>query len=123
MKSRSSLSRAAAGRRREWTDRSLPRHLRLSFRLGQAHRERRPQPPIAYSQLQAPHGLLLGLALGGAPGDVLPRPGIASKAVERYHVQRAVGVAVASWVEAVADHLSGGGRHGGRPAQVGEGGL
>ena len=64
MKSRSSLSRAAAGRRQEWTDRSLPRHLRLGFRLGQAHRERRPQPSISYSQLQATDDLLLGLTFG-----------------------------------------------------------
>ena len=41
MRSRSSLSRAAAGRRPDWTDGSLQRHFRLSLRLGQAHQRRR----------------------------------------------------------------------------------
>jgi hypothetical protein len=70
MRSRSSLSRAAAGRRPDWTDGSIQRHSWLSLRLGQAHQRRRPQPPIAYSQLEAADDLLLGLALGGALCDI-----------------------------------------------------
>src|SRR3712207_850972 len=53
-----------------WTDGSLPRHFRLSLRLGQAHRGRRPQPPIAYSQLEATHDLPLALALGAPSSHI-----------------------------------------------------
>src|SRR3954466_7702712 len=111
MKSRSSFSRAAAGRRREWTDRSLPRHLRLSLRLGQAHQKRRPQPPIAYSQFEAADDLLLGLALLGAPGYVGSSALVVAHAAQSDYVEGSVGIAVAVAVETVAHGLARRGRY------------
>src|SRR3954454_8240439 len=52
--------------------------------------------------LEAADDLGLGLAFGGAPRGVGARAFAAAQAADRDHVQRAVGVAAAAVVEAVA---------------------
>ena len=69
-----------SGRRPDWTDRSLQRHFRLSFRLGQAHRGVARNHRPVYSQLEAANDLLFGLTLGSALGDVGSGPFVAAHA-------------------------------------------
>jgi hypothetical protein len=60
--------------------------------------------------------LLPGFA-SGAPCDVLPRAQISSHSSQADHVQRTVGLPIATSVEAVAHYLSGGGFHGRHSAE------
>jgi hypothetical protein len=73
--------------------------------------------------LEAADDLSLALALRGAPGDVLLRTAISAHPSQADHVQRAVGLPVATSVETMADDLPGGGLDGSDPAEAGEGGL
>src|SRR5829696_3330524 len=73
--------------------------------------------------LEAADDLSLALALRGAPREVLLRATISAHPGQTDHVQRTVGLPVASAVEAVPHHLAGGGFDGSNPAQTGKGGL
>src|SRR5215207_5357631 len=73
--------------------------------------------------LEAANYLSLALAFRGAPYDVVLGATISSHPSQTDHVQRSVGVPVATSVEAMAHYLSRGGFHGRHPAQTGEGGL
>ena len=59
----------------------------------------------------------------GAPCDVLLRATISAHPSQADHVQRTVGLSVATAVETVAYDLAGGGFDGSDPTQTGEGGL
>src|SRR5687767_7920054 len=73
--------------------------------------------------LEAADDLSLALAFRGTPCDVLLGATISSHPSQTDHVQRSVGVPVATSVEAVAHYLSRGGFHGRHSAKTGEGGL
>src|ERR671910_2862772 len=73
--------------------------------------------------LEAPDDLPLALALLSAPRDVFLRALIPSHPSQADHVQRAVGLSVATAVQTVPHDLAGGGLDGSDPAQAGEGGL
>src|SRR5215216_2029065 len=76
-----------------------------------------------YVALEAAHDLSLAFALGGAPYDVVLGATISSHPSQTDHVQRSVGVPVATSVEAVTHYLSRGGFYGRHSAKTGEGGL
>src|SRR5215203_3383251 len=76
-----------------------------------------------YVALEAADDLSLALALLCAPRHVILRTAISAHPSQAGHVQRTVGLTVASAVEAVSDHLAGGGLDGSDPAEAGEGGL
>jgi len=65
------------------------------LRLGQAHRERRPQPPIAYSQFMATDDLPLALTLGSTEGYISSGSLVAAHTAESNHAESSVSVAVA----------------------------
>src|SRR5215207_1571662 len=72
---------------------------------------------------EAADNLSLALALLCAPRDVFLRATISAHPSQTDHVQRTVGLPVATAVETVPDDLAGGSFDGGDPAQAGEGGL
>src|SRR5215213_10115646 len=72
--------------------------------------------------LEAADDLSLALAFRGAPCDVLLGATISSHPSQTDHVQRLVGVPVATAVEAVAHYLSRESFHGRHSAQTSEGG-
>src|SRR5215218_1869932 len=76
-----------------------------------------------YVALEAADNLSLALALLCAPRDVFLRATISAHPSQTDHVQRTVGLPVATAVETVPDDLAGGSFDGGDPAQAGEGGL
>src|SRR5215218_1294551 len=73
--------------------------------------------------LEAADDLSLALALRGAPRDVLLGAQISAHPGQTGHVQRTVGLPVATAVETVPNDLAGGGFDGRDPAQIGEGRL
>src|SRR5215213_8679705 len=73
--------------------------------------------------LEAADDLSLALAFCGAPCNVLLCATVSSHPSQTDHVQRTVGVPVATSVEAVTHYLSRGGFHGRHSAETGEGGL
>src|SRR3954451_15186313 len=73
--------------------------------------------------LEAADDLSLALSLLCAPRHVLLRAPRSAHPSQTDHVQRAVGLPVATAVETMADDLAGGSLDGGDPAQAGEGGL
>ena len=77
--------------------------LRQEDTLGNHGRRDGPVDLAGDVPLEAPHRLPLGFTLSGAPCHVLLGAWVAPKAVERHHVQRPVGVAVAARVEAVPE--------------------
>src|SRR5215212_6222601 len=76
-----------------------------------------------YVALETANDLSLALALSGAPRDVILGAKISAHPGQADHVQRAVGLPVASAVETVPYGLAGGGFDGRNPAEAGEGGL
>ena len=72
---------------------------------------------------EAADNLSLALALRSAPSDVLARARISPHTSQTNHLQRTVGVPVATAVEAVAHYLSRGGFHRRHSAEAGEGSL
>src|SRR5215208_4348591 len=77
----------------------------------------------SYVALETADDLSFALALRGAPREVLLRARISAHPGQADHVQGAVGLPVATAVEAMPHDLAGGGFDGGDPAQTGEGGL
>src|SRR5215203_7475205 len=73
--------------------------------------------------LEAADDLSLALAFCGTPCDVLLGATISSHSSQTDHVQRSVGLPVATAVETVAHYLPRGGFHRRHSAQTGEGGL
>src|ERR687893_697214 len=69
--------------------------------------------------LQTADDLPLALALLCAPRHVFLRTAIPAHPSQADHVQRTVGLPIASAVEAVSDHPAGGGFDGGDPPQAG----
>src|SRR5215208_6405508 len=76
-----------------------------------------------YVALETADDLSLALALRGAPRDVLLGATISAHPGQTGHVQRTVGLPVATAVETVPNDLAGGGFDGRDPAQIGEGRL
>src|SRR5260370_11744167 len=68
--------------------------------------------------LEAADDLLLGLALGGAPGHVRLRPWIVPQARDDHRVERRVGLPITSGVEAVANPPSRGSLAGCDPPEL-----
>src|SRR6266511_2313552 len=73
--------------------------------------------------LEAADDLLLGLALGGAPGEVVAGGLVPAQPHDHDPVERGVGLAVAAAVEPIPAGLAGGGLDGGAAAQRGERGF
>src|SRR6266540_5420516 len=73
--------------------------------------------------LEAAQDLLLGLALGGAPGEVVAGGLVPAQPDDHDAVQRRVGLAVTTAVQPVADGLARGGIHWRGAAEGGERGL
>jgi hypothetical protein len=99
---------------------------RLSARSARNRRHKRSargKPPWLYVAFEAADDLSLALALRGAPCDVFLRATISAHPSQADHVQRAVGLSVATAVETVPDDLAGRGFDGSDPAEAGEGSL
>src|SRR5215203_1130241 len=110
------VKRRRSERRRE------PRLMSLSARMADARDQHAVDLP-GYVALEAADDLSLALALLCAPRDVLLGATLSAHPGQADHVQRAVGLPVATAVETVPYDLAGGGFDGGDPAQTGEGGL
>ena len=96
-----------------WSSGAAPgSDVEFGFRTGRrrtgAARDKHAVDLSGYVALEAADDLSLALALLGAPGDVLLRTVISTHPSQADHVQRSVGLSVATAVEAMPHHLAGG---------------